>query len=84
VGNGASNEFVYIIRSDGSVTVLDWDDATAGIHPISGGRVRLLDRVQGTDIILLGHNSATANAVYVILRWNSGYDHQLNQRIHRR
>jgi hypothetical protein len=67
VGDGASNEFVYIIRSDGSVTILDWDDATAGIQPISGGRVRLLDRVQGTDIILLGHTSATANAVYVIL-----------------
>jgi len=30
--------------------------------------VRLLDRVQGTDIILLGHTSTTtANAVYVIL-----------------
>jgi hypothetical protein len=67
VGNGATNEHVYIIKKDGSVTVLDWDDGTTAIDPINGGGVRLLDRVQGTDIILLGHTSGSANAVYVIL-----------------
>jgi len=68
VGSGGSNENVYIIKKDGSVTVLDWNDATSAEDPISGGRVKLLDRVQGTDIILLGHDSTTtANAVYVIL-----------------
>jgi len=68
VGNGDTpDEYVYIIKKDGSVTILDWDDATTGNQPISGGGVRLLDRVQGTDIILLGHNSGSANAVYVIL-----------------
>jgi len=67
VGDRGTNEHVYIIKKDGSVTVLDWNDATTGIQPISGGGVRLLDRVQGTDIILLGHTSATENAVYVIL-----------------
>ena len=69
VGNGGTpNEYVYIIKKDGSVTVLDWDDATNGNQPIINGGVRLLDRVQGTDIILLGHTSTTtANAVYVIL-----------------
>lgn len=68
VGDGDTpDEYVYIIKKDGSVTVLDWDDVTAGNQPISGGGVRLLDRVQGTDIILLGHNSGSANAVYVIL-----------------
>jgi hypothetical protein len=68
VGNGATNEHVYIIKKDGSVTILDWNDATpAVIDPINGGGVWLLDRVQGTDIILLGHTSSSANAVYVIL-----------------
>jgi len=67
VGSGDSNEYVYIIKKDGSVETLDWDDATAGNQPINGGYVRLLDRVQGTDIILLGHTSTSANAVYVIL-----------------
>jgi hypothetical protein len=68
VGDGDSDEYVYIIKKDGSVTVLDWDDSTDDIQPISGGSVRLLDRVQGTDIILLGHTSnSNANAVYVIL-----------------
>ena len=69
VGNGGTpNEYVYIIKKDGSVTILDWNDAIAGNQPIIGGGVRLLDRVQGTDIILLGHTSTTtANAVYVIL-----------------
>jgi len=67
VGDRAPDEFVYIIKKDGSVTVLDWDDTTAGIQAIDDGSVRLLDRVQGTDIILLGHTSSSANAVYVIL-----------------
>jgi len=67
VGDDATDEFVYIIKKDGSVTVLDWDDTTAGIQAIDDGSVRLLDRVQGTDIILLGHTSSSANAVYVIL-----------------
>ncbi len=68
VGNGAASEHVYIIKRDGSVTVLDWNDAASGIQAINNGSVRLLDRVQGTDIILLGHTSTTtANAVYVIL-----------------
>ncbi|NAZ07066.1 MAG: hypothetical protein GU344_03800 [Thermocrinis sp.] len=67
VGNGDTSEYVYIIKRDGSVTILDWDDATGGNQPINGGGVRLLDRVQGTDIILLGHTSTSANAVYVIL-----------------
>jgi len=67
VGDRGTNEYVYIIKKDGSVIVLDWNDSTAGIQPISGGGVRLLDRVQGTDIILLGHTSGSANAVYVIL-----------------
>jgi len=66
---GTTDEYVYIIKKDGSVIVLDWNDnaASTPADPISGGGVRLLDRVQGTDIILLGHTSATANAVYVIL-----------------
>jgi len=68
VGNGATpNEHVYIIKKDGNVTILDWDDAINGIQPIDSGSVQLLDRVQGTDIILLGHTSGSANAVYVIL-----------------
>ena len=67
VRNGATNEYVYIIKKDGSVEILDWNDATSDKDPISGGRVKLLDRVQGTDIILLGHTSASPNAVYVIL-----------------
>jgi len=67
VGDGAANESVYIVRRDGIVRVLDWDDNAPGIQSISGGQVRLLDRVEGTDIILLGHTSNNANAVYVIL-----------------
>jgi hypothetical protein len=67
VGDGDTDEYVYIITKDGSVTVLDWDDSASGDDPIIGGSVRLLDRVQGTDIILLGHTSDSANAVYVIL-----------------
>jgi hypothetical protein len=71
VGDGATNEYVYIIKKDGSVTVLDWDDNPTSTprDPISGGGVKLLDRVQGTDIILLGHTSTgtNKNAVYVIL-----------------
>ncbi len=68
VGNGtATSEHVYIVKRDGSVEILDWNDALAGIQPINGGQVRFLDRVQGTDIILLGHTSGSANAIYVIL-----------------
>ena len=32
VGDGAANEFVYIVKRDGSVTVLDWDDNATGIQ----------------------------------------------------
>jgi|GEM_PF-6597638 len=68
VGDGDTDEYVYIIKKDGTVTVLDWDDSDSDIDPISNGWARLLDRVQGTDIILLGHDSPTdPNALYVIL-----------------
>jgi hypothetical protein len=68
VRNGAANEHVYIVRQNGSVTVLDWNDAATGNQPITNGQVQLLDRVQGTDIILLGPTPTTsANAIYVIL-----------------
>lgn len=67
VGDRDTNEYVYIIKKDGNVTILDWNDLAGGIQPIASGQVRVLDRVQGTDIILLGHTSSSANAVYVIL-----------------
>jgi len=66
IGDGAANERVYIVKKDGTMIELDWDDSTKAIDPIDNGQALLLDRLENTDIILLGHNSANTNAVFVI------------------
>ena len=66
IGDGATNERVYIVKKDGTMIELDWDDSTKAIDPIDNGKASLLDRVENTDIILLGHDSANPNAVFVI------------------
>ncbi|WP_028951156.1 hypothetical protein [Sulfurihydrogenibium subterraneum] len=65
-GDGTANERVFIVKKDGTIKELDWDDATKAVDPINVGGAIVLDRVEGTDTILLGHNSTNANALFVI------------------